>query len=643
MERLRTSAAPFALRWILVVVTLGQASAFGQPIFSAREFLFTRQFKAGMDVWPDLSGPPMALHPTGIYVAGAFQLRSTDFEGALRRYDASATEIWTRAITADEGAFPSAIAVDATSIYLIGPIGFGRRGLFVRRYDELGAELWSRSIQWPDGALFLAGSAADASGLYVAVWDGRTDGLVRKYSHTGAEVWTSRIVARSLRGVALDATGLYVSGMNDAGGFLSKYSLAGEPAWTSQLSSSGGEIAIPSAIATDSSGIYVTGSAFQRTADGLFIPESREAFVHKIGSNGTEQWARRVGGASEGVVVSIAVDVSGIYLAGETEDVLPGQCKAGSGDVFIRRYDSTGKEEWTRQFGTTGRDSAGNLALDSTGVYLSGASRGGTAHGSVFVVKVPKTQPVPDDSRPRISWECVVNAASYAGGAVAPGEIVTIFGRGMGPSELMPLRIGEDGRLATSLSGTRILFNGTPAPLVYVSATQSSAIVPYALAGSATAQIEVEHAGVRSEPLTMPVAASRPGIFTLNGTGKGQGAILNEDGSLNSPENPAALGSIVAIFVTGEGLVDPAVPDGVMVRGAPPKPLLPVAVSLEDVFDPYLYTEVEVVHAAAVPESVAGLLQINVRLRGYGPGGNVPIHVRIGEGLAESGVTVAVR
>src|SRR6185369_4403762 len=141
-------------------------------------------------------------------------------------------------------------------------------------------------------------------------------------------------------------------------------------------------------------------------------------------------------------------------------------------------------------------------------------------------------------TRPHIYWECVVNAASYVGGGVAPGEIVTIFGAAMGPSELVRLRVAEDSRLATTLAETRILFDGVPAPLLYVSDRQSSAIVPYAVAGRPSVDVQVEYRGVRSDAVTAPVLASRPGIFSLDGSGRGQGAILNEDGSVNSPSNP---------------------------------------------------------------------------------------------------------
>jgi len=279
----------------------------------------------------------------------------------------------------------------------------------------------------------------------------------------------------------------------------------------------------------------------------------------------------------------------------------------------------------------------GDIAVDASGVYVSGANRGGIAHGSVFVAKLGKTQTMPLDLRPRIAWECVVNAASYAGGGVAPGEIVTIFGQAMGPADLTSLRV-EEGRLATTLADVRILFNGIPAPLIYVSATQSSAIVPYATAGKSTVSVEIEYRGVRSEPLTVPNLGVRPGIFTANGSGIGQGAILNEDGSPNSPDNPAARGSIIVMYATGEGPTDTLVTDGTILGGTLPKPQRPPSVGFEDPNGDN--SPAELLYAGGVSGSVAGLLQINLRVPAWvRPGDAVPIYLD----NAEFGVTVAVR
>jgi uncharacterized protein (TIGR03437 family) len=294
--------------------------------------------------------------------------------------------------------------------------------------------------------------------------------------------------------------------------------------------------------------------------------------------------------------------------------------------------------------GTSGFDFTGNVAVDSTGVYISGGIRGGAAHASLFVTKLSKTPAAASGSRPQISWECVVNAASYAGGGVAPGEIVTIVGQALGPAQLTPLKLADDGRLATMLAGASIFFNGIAAPLVYVSATQSSAIVPVAVAGKPTVDVQIEYGGIRSEPLTLPVLPVRPGIFSINGSGSGQGAVLNEDGSVNSPENPAARGSVIVMYVTGSGVTDPPVADGTILGDTPSTLRQTPSVYFDDPVELGTISPAEVVFAGGAPRSVAGLVQINVRVPSWAnTGAAVPIYFEIGSDRAESGITIAVR
>src|ERR1035441_7155658 len=84
------------------------------------------------------------------------------------------------------------------------------------------------------------------------------------------------------------------------------------------------------------------------------------------------------------------------------------------------------------------------------------------------------------------------NVASYANGSISPGEMVVIFGSGMGPSSVVGFQLDQQGRVATTLSQVQVLFDGNPAPLIYVSAKQISAMVPYGITGKASTQIQVE-------------------------------------------------------------------------------------------------------------------------------------------------------
>jgi uncharacterized protein (TIGR03437 family) len=173
----------------------------------------------------------------------------------------------------------------------------------------------------------------------------------------------------------------------------------------------------------------------------------------------------------------------------------------------------------------------------------------------------------------------------------------------------------QEGKLATTLADTRVLFNGIPAPLLYVSHTQSSAIVPYAMAGQSSVDVQVEFAGERSPAVSVPVLASRPGIFSLDGSGRGQAAILNEDGSLNSRSNPARRGSVISIFGTGGGEAVTGLGDGQLVPDIQLRVSLPVSASF---LEAQGLAEGKVLYAGGVPGAVAGLLQLDVRLPANG-------------------------
>lgn len=231
----------------------------------------------------------------------------------------------------------------------------------------------------------------------------------------------------------------------------------------------------------------------------------------------------------------------------------------------------------------------------------------------------------------------VTNAASY-GATIAPGQMVVVWGTGMGPDNLAGLQQDSAGMVTTSAGGVRILFDGIPAPLVYASAKQCSAIVPYFGAAKPTTHVQVEYQGVRSDPLELAVAPTGPGLFTADFTGKGHGAVLNEDNvTRNSPAAPAKPGSVVILWGTGEGLTDPPGVDGRPAADVLPKPLAAVTVDIGG-----LPATVE--YAGAAPGNIPGLLQINARISNdVQPGNALPVHVKIGGASSQDGVTVAVR
>jgi uncharacterized protein (TIGR03437 family) len=233
--------------------------------------------------------------------------------------------------------------------------------------------------------------------------------------------------------------------------------------------------------------------------------------------------------------------------------------------------------------------------------------------------------------------QSVTNAASY-GTTAAPGQMVVVFGSRLGPGQLAPLQLDANGLVSTSVAGVRILFDGVPAPVVYASATQCAAVVPYFGATKSTTHVQVEYQGTRSDPLEIALAPTAPSLFTADATGKGQGAILNEDGvTRNSTSAPAQRGSVVILWGTGEGLTDPPGVDGLLAVDVLPKPLAPVSVDIGGLPATVLY-------AGAAPGNMPGLFQINARMdSGVAPGNQVPVHVKIGALSSQDGVTLVVR
>jgi uncharacterized protein (TIGR03437 family) len=236
-----------------------------------------------------------------------------------------------------------------------------------------------------------------------------------------------------------------------------------------------------------------------------------------------------------------------------------------------------------------------------------------------------------------VSTAAIVNGANYANGPVAPGEIVSVLGSGIGPSEGAGLQL-ESGKVATDLARARVLFDGVAAPMLYAGGDQVNTVVPYGVAGHASTQVQVEYLGVQSKAVVVAITTASPGIFSRDASGAGQGAILNQDGSANSAANPAASGSVVMIYATGAGQVSPRSADGSITgTGILPKPLGKVAVWIGG-------AQAEVQYAGAAPELVAGMLQVNARIpAGIAAGPSVPLLLTVDGIKSQTGITLAVQ
>jgi uncharacterized protein (TIGR03437 family) len=239
-----------------------------------------------------------------------------------------------------------------------------------------------------------------------------------------------------------------------------------------------------------------------------------------------------------------------------------------------------------------------------------------------------------EDAQPVIT--AVENAAGYSQDAVSPGEVVAIFGSNLGPEIPAGMQFDAFGLVSTKLADAVALFDGIPGPMAYASANQVNAITPFGLS-SQSAQVQVGYQGRLSDPFRVPVVPSAPGVFSADGSGSGQGLIMNQDGTLNSAGNPAPVGSVIVLYATGAGLLSPAGQDGAVVT-ADSLPRVILGVSAEVGGQP-----AEVQYAGGGPGIVEGIIQVNLRIpNGALTGPSVPIVLRIGDRVSQSGLSVAL-
>jgi len=267
------------------------------------------------------------------------------------------------------------------------------------------------------------------------------------------------------------------------------------------------------------------------------------------------------------------------------------------------------------------------------GITLTPTSGSGTAVTLMVTFKVGSGT---GTGTPTIS--SVQNAASGLAGTVAPGLWVSIFGSSLGPVTGVPFVTPPTGEtVATILGGTQVLFDGTAVPLLYVSDAQVNALVPFELVGKASTVMQVVSNNEVSASITLPVVAALPGLFTSNGSGKGEGAILNQDSSVNGASNPAAQGSVIVLYGTGGGQTNPASIDGGFnPLNADGVLLLPVTVTIGG-------QPATVNYAGPAPGLVDGVMQINAVLPSGIASGAVPVVVQVGTASSQTAVTVAVQ
>jgi uncharacterized protein (TIGR03437 family) len=196
----------------------------------------------------------------------------------------------------------------------------------------------------------------------------------------------------------------------------------------------------------------------------------------------------------------------------------------------------------------------------------------------------------------------IASAAGGAPGPVAPGQLLSLYGQSMGPVQPLGPEFAA-GRVTTSLGDVQVLFDGVPAPMLLSGYFQVNVQVPYEVASRQTTTVQLVNRGVPSNSVQLAVAASAPGIFTKI-TGGSDASLLNQDGTVNDPSNPAARGSVIALFATGAGQTTPASATGVAAGTG--GQTLAVTVSIGS-------RAAEVLYAGPAP-GLVGVMQVNVRV-----------------------------
>jgi uncharacterized protein (TIGR03437 family) len=229
----------------------------------------------------------------------------------------------------------------------------------------------------------------------------------------------------------------------------------------------------------------------------------------------------------------------------------------------------------------------------------------------------------------------IANGASYAAGPLSPGTLVTIFGTNLGPRNLARGTFAND-RLTTNVGGFQVLFDGTPAPILYARFDQVSAAIPFEVSGKTQVAVRVSSAnGQTATPFLQSISVTSPAIFTTTSTGTGQASVINQNGTINGAGAPSPKGSIVSIYMTGAGQLLPAGRSGAL-GAADQVVAAAVTVTIGG-------RNARVTYAGAAPGSVQGLYQINAVVPEDAPSGSVPIQLLAGETASQAGVTIFVQ
>jgi uncharacterized protein (TIGR03437 family) len=264
------------------------------------------------------------------------------------------------------------------------------------------------------------------------------------------------------------------------------------------------------------------------------------------------------------------------------------------------------------------------LAAGEYAATVSVASAGMPGPAATIQVTMSVVPEITPADFPLLTSGGTVNGANWRSGDFAPGSLITLFGENFSTGTASAAGYP----LPETLAGVRVILNGAPAPLLYVSPTQINAVV--------AADVWLGRGGViiqnglgQNQQIPITIAETAPELFIWN---TGDVIAFNADGTMNDAANPAAAGSVITVYLTGVGPVDPPVPTG------SPAGLQPLSVSTSD-FSAEVGGAPAVVEWLGMAPGYAGLGQANIRIP-EGLAGRMSIKLFINGQWSNSNVTV---
>jgi uncharacterized protein (TIGR03437 family) len=390
----------------------------------------------------------------------------------------------------------------------------------------------------------------------------------------------------------------------------------------------------------ESNNLPVTAGALQPTSGSDCGGLASAGFVSKFDAPGQHLlYSTYLGGCGSAFQLSpsvsaVAVDSQGtIWITGASDpSILP--IPAGTpmlGPRYTIGLSSDGssiKSAFTAPAGATGQA----LVITAQGAIMTLGPAGS-------ILPAPQNQST--------ALFGVANAAgSQVSGIVAPYELVSFYGIGLGPAIPLNMQIVTQGLneyASTSLGGFQVLFDGVAAPLLYAGPNQINAIVPAGVAdeNATTVQIVTPNGTIAGPSLI--VRPSHPDVFRdfqISDASFPPALALNQNGTVNSISNPAAQGSIVAVFASGGGGLN--LPDGEITSTLPtiyylPGGVLQLPVSVVNNGNSLGFGNVseslQVMYAGQAPGEIAGMIQINFQLPPAGTSSN-SFQVQIGYAIS---------